>query len=60
MALLYAGSILASIVVVFAGVGVLAGIVSFGAVIGFLPPVIGTVLLTFIPATLIAFIASDN
>jgi len=60
MAVLYAGSLLASTVAVFTGVGVLAGLVSFEAVIGLLPPVVGTVFLTFFPATLIAFIAKEN
>ena len=60
MTVLYAGSLLASTVAVFTGVGVLVGLVSFEAVIGFLPPVVGTVFLTFIPATLIAFIAKEN
>ena len=60
MAVLSITSLLGSIIAVFTGFAVLGGLVSFNAVIGYLIPVVGTVVLTFIPATLIAFIAKEN
>ena len=60
MTVLYAGSLLASTVAVFTGFAVWGGLISFQSVVGFLPPVVGTVVLTFIPATLIGFIAKEH
>ena len=60
MAVLSISSLLGSTVAVFTRLAVWGGLLSLQSVIGFLIPVIGTEVLKFIPATLIAFIAQEN